>query len=193
MAKNTTTDGGYKLVRYRIIGTYGLLMHNPAGMQRGGEGKMGAKKIPTPEEEAAASVYKLPTGQLYVKADAIRSAAIDAVKGRKIGKQFASRLFSSCLFITDEFCPLANGKPITTYEVDTRRAVVQGNGIMRSRALVRKWECEIELEYDPDFLSVENLTEALNLAGKTVGIGDYRPRPPKGKGGPYGRFRAELL
>lgn len=63
-------------------------------------------------------------------------------------------------------------------------------GIPRSRPLIAAWSLEIPLEVDRDILvHLEPLTELLNAAGKYPGVGDYRP----GKGGTFGRFRAELM
>jgi hypothetical protein len=172
----------------------GLLMHNPAGMQS--SKGLNRKVIPTPEEEAERSSYRLPTGQLYVKAAAFRSALIEALKGRRIGKNSASKVAASVVFTTEECCPLANGKVLKNYEIDLRRAVIQGQGVLRARACVPSWHCEVEFEYDPDFVTPEIILEGMQLAGRLVGVGDYRPRGPvwsKGTGGPYGRFTVEQI
>jgi len=181
----------YLEIKIAVEGISPLLMNNPQSMTMTGNG-LNSKKIPSPEDEASAKVYILPNRQLYVPAIAFRSAIIDAVTGRRIGKATARRVSGAALFVLEEFCPLVdpeNGKPIKKYSIDIRRAVVQGNGVMRARPRIDRWATTMVFEYDPDFLSKENIFEAVELAGKIVGVMDYRPRPPKGKGGPFGRFK----
>jgi hypothetical protein len=192
--KTATQTETQPKIKFRLTPIHALLMHNPAGM-RSPDGTMGRRKIPTPEQEAEASCYRLPSGQLYMKSDAIRAAVIKATQGRKIGKFSAKKIFGACLFSAQEVCPLftKNGEPLTTYSVDVQRAVVQGQGVMRARAKISDYVMEVEFYYDPEFLNRSNIEEAIQLAGKIIGIGDYRPDCPKGVGGPYGRFRAELV
>lgn len=181
-------------VRFRLTGmTPGIMMHNPASMRApGGDGRASRKKIPTPEEEAETGAYKLPSGQLYVSSDAIRECMVSGGKGYKIGKDFATSLLKSTVFAIEPFCPLVDpetGEAIHDYEIDTRRVVIQKASIMRSRPLVPQWATEVELEYDPDFVNPNNIEDALGVAGRRVGLWEYRPE----KGGPFGRFTVEKV
>ena len=47
---------------------------------------------------------------------------------------------------------------------------------------------QVPLEIDTAILRPEQVDEALNLAGRIIGIGDYRPE----KGGGFGRFSAAI-
>lgn len=190
-------------IRFLVSNTSPLLMHNPASMVApagDGNATVQRKQIPSPEKEAAASAYRLPSGQLYMQAEAFRSSFIDGVRGQKIGKASAPAIFSAALFVIDgdgkDRCGLVDerGTPITEWLIDTRRAIIQDNGIMRSRAKILSWWCVLELEYDPILLNPQNILQAANSAGRVVGVGDYRPKPKKSgsKGGPYGRFVAVL-
>jgi hypothetical protein len=185
---------------YRIVGLSPLLQHAPNGMNARSE-RLGRKDIPSPEQEAAAGAYRLPDGQMGHPACAFRSAMLEACKGRRIGKWSAKTIMQGAVFnVPDQvLLPLEHpdtGKPLTEYEVDVRRVVVQGNGIMRARPRLDKWAGFVTLEIDPNFITpdrMEMLTELLNIGGRTVGVGELRPKPPKGIGGPYGRFEAELV
>ena len=190
-----------KIATFRITGMSPLLMHNPAGGMSAPSKDLKVKKIPSPEEEAEASTYRMPSangdkGQLYAPSIALRSSLIDGGLNQKLGKESLRGLLAQVVFVVDEFCPLTHpdtGEPLVDYEVDTRRAVIQGNGIMRSRAKLPEWATEISLEYDPDLIETRHILAAFELAGRRVGILDYRPRCPKGKGGPFGRYQAELV
>jgi hypothetical protein len=193
-----------KIAKFVITGSGGLLMHNPAGMRASsGEIERGGRKIPLPYDEAKAGLYVLPSGigQLYVKSDWFREAGLIAASDVKDptrkGRATLTRRFSASVFLTRDHCPLFRAsdptKPITDkdedWEVDTRRVVVQKNGILRSRPKIADWRCVLELEYDEALMQPELIVAVLQHAGKFPGVGDYRV----GKKGPFGRFEGELL
>jgi len=81
-----------------------------------------------------------------------------------------------------------NGKPVTDseedWEVFVKRVVVQRQGVMRARPLIREWAANVEFEYDDGMIQPPLICAVINRAGKFPGVLDYRP----GVGGPYGRF-----
>ena len=183
------------IVKFRVTSISPLLMHNPAGMARTGEG-FGKKTIPTPEAEAKRSVYQTGDGQLYIEATAFRSSILDACMGRRIDKVAAKGRLQGALFCLSDRCLLRDPeteKAITEYVIDTRRAVVQRSGVMRSRARVNSWQADVAFEYDPEMLSPKAVSDVFQLAGRTCGVLDYRPKGGAGKGGPFGRYEIELL
>ena len=155
---------------------------------------MGTKKIPSPEEEAASKVYAEKNGrgkpELYAKSIWFRSALMRATVGKRIGKVGAKTMVSAGVFIVEDHIPLMTkkGKPITDYEINVSRAVVQKAGIMRARPEIREWCCRLPLEIDDEFITPGQVLELMNVAGKLAGAGDWRPE----KGGHHGRFSAEL-
>jgi hypothetical protein len=190
------------LIRYRVVGREpGLLMSNPRTSMLPSSGSTrGVKKIPTPTEEAATRVYSDADGNFWFPAEAFRSAVIDASSGYKYGRLFATNQFKKGLMHVEETVALIDpetGDPLRQYEIDVRRAVIKGQGVMRARPLVKRWAAVIEFEYDDDFVQEAWIDEQMERAGKVIGIGDYRPSPPKfsttGKGGRFGRFTVERL
>lgn len=179
-------------VTYRVTGTSPLLMHSPASMSKAKDGGPKAKHIPTPEEEAEAGAYRMADRQLYFPATGFRSSLVSGGKGRKIGKSFATTLLAATVFETTIAVPLIDPttkEPLFDFLIDTRRAVVQRQGISRSRPLLGEWEGLVEFEYDTDFLKVDWISEVFEVAGKIVGVGDYRPE----KRGRFGRYSVELV
>jgi hypothetical protein len=93
----------------------------------------------------------------------------------------------------DGYVALMRGKkPIaaTDYVIDTRRAVVQKQGILRSRAkIVLPWWLEFILDWDEETLPQkfpDSLKEdILPSGGRVIGLLDYRPE----KRGWFGRFK----
>lgn len=187
------------IVKMRVKGISAILMHNPLAMRKGGAMERGGKKIPEPYDEAVASLYVLPDKQLYIKSDAFREAgliaAADIRDPTRKGRTTMTRRFAASVFLSTEFCRLErpDGTPITSadsdWEIDTRRAVVQKNGILRSRAKVSNWECDLEFEYDYDTIEPYLVTEIMNNSGKYPGVLDYRV----GKKGPFGRYAVTII
>src|SRR5262245_42005811 len=126
---------------FRLRSISPALMHSPAGM-RPKETKVGTKTIPTPEVEAEAALYRLSNGQLYWPSENILSSLIKGCTGKRIGKRGASALVQAGVFVSEIESPLFDpetNKPITTWEIDSRRVVVQRQGIVRSRARIAQW------------------------------------------------------
>lgn len=176
--------------KFRVTGDFPLLTHNPAQMRRS-DGGVKSKKIPSAEEEAEAGLYKIDEG-FALPSVSFRSALLNGLKNKKVGKASAISVFQAAVFNIDEHCLLIDGKgkPIKEYNIDTRRAVVQRQGILRSRPRFEKgWGCLLELEIDTDMVSPEQVVEHLNNAGLVIGVGDFRIE----KRGPFGRFHVELV
>ena len=52
-----------------------------------------------------------------------------------------------------------------------------------------EWKCSILVEYMENFISLEDVTMLLSIAGKSVGVLGFSPRAKSG--GPFGRFSVE--
>ena len=67
------------------------------------------------------------------------------------------------------------------YAFIVRACVNNGKkSIMRTRAIFRSWACAFTMSFDPQILSDSAVCEAWIEAGRTRGLGDWRPK--------YGRF-----
>lgn len=174
-------------IKITVDGLTALLLHNPAGMGTGNDGlSVKGKNIPTPHEEAEAGAYRMPDGQLALPSFAFRGALLSAAKGRKLGKAFATAIVRGSVFVTSELTPLwhPDGSPLKEYEIDARRARVGTAGITRCRPKLDPWSAVVEFEADPEFIAEDTVRELLGIAGRTIGVGDFRPE----KTGPFGRF-----
>ncbi len=182
-----------KIVVFQITGTSPLLQNNPADFI----GNDGDDTITTGKpkyddaEEARRRLYKDPEGQFCHPSEAFTKSMIRAVTGKKIGKMTATSALKGSVFIVEPFAIIedAKGKPATKYTIDKRPVVIGKARIPRCRPCWNKWYMRVPLEVDTAILLPENVEEALLLAGRTVGIGDYRPE----KGGGFGRFTAKII
>ena len=62
--------------------------------------------------------------------------------------------------------------------------VVQRARILRTRAKFDEWAVTFTVEVDPELVDKEQLASWLDIAGRRIGLGDWRPE----KSGHYGRF-----
>lgn len=179
---------------FEVTGISPILMNNPAYMAQRPTGRTNVKTIPTPEEEAKRSLYRRDNGTLYGPALGFRSGILEAAKGRRIGKKAANTILAGAVFCLYEEVSLYHPKtkkPITDkqYIIDSRRCVLKGkDGIIRSRAKIMEWACEVEFEVDSELVDVRIIEEIFQLAGKIIGYLDYRPQ----KKGFFGRYEVQL-
>jgi hypothetical protein len=167
-----------EIVKVSIKGVSPLLMHRFPMV----EIKNIEKK--SMEEQAEISAYRCPdTNQLYIPGVAIRQSLINGAaysKGKK--NSSLSKSAAACVLIFPERCLLGLEK----YEIDSRPVVIRATKgrIIRHRPRLDKWQCQFELEYDPDLLKEEQVRTIVDDAGSRVGLLDFSPRCK----GPFGRF-----
>lgn len=179
-------------ITFTIMGTTPLLTHNPSSMQQASG--TGRKKIPTPEEEAEAGTYRLPDRTLGFPAGGIRRSILDGATGLRVNRKAAKPFLAGSLLVADPMFPVLDGEgDPARYAIDTQRAVVQHQGIMRSRPRIDlPWLIPCVFAFNQiieERLLEPLLTEALREAGRIVGIGDYRVQ----KMGTYGCYQAEQI
>lgn len=128
-----------KTIKAKIKGVgLGVLLHNPAGMGQSN----GKKVIPTAEQEAAAGCYwtedktsvAVPSWNLF-------QALVKAAAAWKDGKTTMSRVVAGGVTVEPPMLSFGTKE----YAIDTRRAVVQRQGILRSRPLLKDWQLEFDL------------------------------------------------
>ncbi len=173
-------------IRVIIDGRTPLLTHNPEAMGQGAKTKRGTR-IPEPADEAEAGCYRMENGALAIKGEAPRAAILNAASEWKMKKQATMKSRLSHITVLEELIPLLDhaGNPLTSYEIDRRRAIVVRQGIIRARPKFNEWSCTFTIEYDPALVAEPKLVvDILQDAGGRVGIGDYRPKC----NGWFGRF-----
>ena len=167
----------------------GLLMHkfsNEAAAQLSSVIKKVSKKRGSEEEEAEKAAYRLENGNLYLPAEHFLSAIIEAgatlqIQGK--GKSTYKKVFKGQLDVTPDCITLhdSNDNPIKNFEVDKRPVVIQTSRIMRYRPFIKKWMATFQVIVNDDAIPISVVQEAIQEAGKSKCVGDYRPR--------FGQFR----
>lgn len=181
------------LVDCEIEGLAPLLQHRfatpeLADLTQGGRRVTGAVDY---SEEWREYLYRTPGGKIGQPAIHIEQAMIKAAGAFKItGRRGATykELFKASVFVTPEVLSheIALPETLTTNAeeavyLDIRPVVIQKARVVRLRPALRKgWRLSFVIEVVDDQIPAPMLREVLELAGKTGGIGDYRPR--------FGRF-----
>jgi hypothetical protein len=175
--------GLYRLV---FVGISPLLSHNPASMQTQRRGK--GKEIPSAEDEAEAGTYRLEDGSCGLPGIAFRNGIVQAGAAWRQPRGRASMApLLEHIDVEETLIPLctADGSPVTSYEIDVRRAMVQRQGILRARPKFREWGGFYTVSYDEALISDPAILRDIAAdAGTRIGVGDFRGG---GKKGSFGR------
>jgi hypothetical protein len=127
-------------------------------------------------------VYRIDTGELAIPGEYIRQSIIHAAKFKqdpRSPRKSAMDLYKASIVSLTSLASL--GTKDWGYEHKCR-VVVQRNGITRVRpAMKAGWLATFQLMVNtPEYISPQALHETLAMAGRLVGVGDFRPS--------YGRF-----
>jgi hypothetical protein len=173
-------------VRVTIDGITPLLTHNPASMGASAPAMRGGR-VPLPEDEAEAGVYRMPDGTCALKGESFRAACLGAAGAWKMKKSSARSRLSHIIVVEDLLAlQRRDGTAVGDYTIDARRARVQKQGIIRHRPRFEEWSVTFTIEYDPVLVPDPKLIiDILADAGSRVGVGDYRPAC----NGWFGRFQ----
>lgn len=180
-----------EIVTFTIIGMSPLLQNNPAefiGKDAADEMSRG-KKVYKDDDEAALRVYRRADGSYQHPSESFVKSMLKAVSGMKFGKKFATQILKGSVFIVEPFCVIEDdkGRPATKYAIDRRPCVVGKARILRCRPCWHPWSMKLALDIDTALIQRSQVAQCLSLAGRTIGIGDYRPE----RGGGFGRFKVE--
>jgi hypothetical protein len=180
-------------VKVRIEGTAPLMQHrfpipDLANLSKGGKKNTGVTDF---SQEWREYLYVNKDGDIFQPAIHIETAMVKAAANFKIqgkrGKTFKD-LVSANVFID----PLEISHGIKIPEeldadadkilyLDIRPVVIQRARVIRLRPTFKPgWKLDFTINVIDDQMPFEVLNDILVLAGKTVGIGDFRPR--------FGRF-----
>lgn len=177
----------------RVKGVSAMMQHrfpvpDLSDMSKGGTRSTGAKDY---TQEWREYFYETASGEIYQPAAHFEGALVKAAAGFKVtgkrGKTYKD-LFRAAVFVTPD--QILHGIKVPTeldadadkpLYLDVRPVVVQRARVVRIRpAFKAGWELGFAIEVIDDQIQPQIVNDILILAGRTVGIGDYRPK--------FGRF-----
>ena len=192
-------------LRVTIKGTSPLIMHNgTAGLDKRSAynkekaeitAKKGANRTEADDErlrllECLTSFWLDDDGAPTIPHAALRAVIENGARKLKQGPQVREGLIVDSIerFVHDKGMG-ESLEAIADAAEFTVPVVVQRNRIERTRVKFDKWECTFVVDVDPELVDAEQLTTWLDIAGRRVGLGDWRPQ----KSGHYGRFQVESI
>jgi hypothetical protein len=119
----------------------------------------------------------------------IEAMIVSAAKKNRMGQQVRANLF------VDGNSPIIHDGPRTADAIWKFKALdknpyisrvpvfVNQSRVMRTRPIFPDWSLEFIVHYKPSVLNLENVVEFVTIAGRDIGLSDWRPK--------YGRFEIE--
>lgn len=149
----------------------------------------GPKRAKDPEQDYQDAFYRLPNGKPGFPVIAFKAAAVNAAIRftSKILKGTEVRGFFRIQGVQSEQGELVEiiGEP--RMREDMVR-IAGGTADIRYRPEFVKWGVKLNILYNPDMISLEQLFNLFNMAGFGVGVGEWRPE----KDGQYGMFHVKI-
>lgn len=180
--KQAIEDGAPYAAHVALQGTADMLFHrwNCEAVDEKAKAAKNSKAKKTDDIESY--VWRNDTGELCVPGEYLRQSIIHAAKFKqdpRSPRKSAMDLFKAGVV---SLTPLASLGTSEWDYLDTRRVMVQRAGINRTRPAMRVgWRAEFDLQIlTPEYIGQELLLDVMSMAGRLVGVGDFRPT--------YGRF-----
>jgi len=152
-----------------------------------------ARPVRMPDEEYRASLYPLhgkPDGHYGFPASAFKQASIFAcshVEGvTKVQVKGAFHVLGDLVELLD---PLTNKPAHPHMQTDPVR-IGMGTSSLAYRGVFDTWAAWLEIRYNANVMTAEQIVNLLNTAGFCSGIGEWRPSSPKRPGG-HGMFHVK--
>jgi len=131
-----------------------------------------------PERDFRDSLYVLPDGRYGFPIIGFKAAAVTACTSIGSMTKVAAR---QAFHVDGEYAVIEGDEP--TMREDMVR-VGMGTADIRYRGEFRNWWTTIDIKYNANVLSAEQILNLMQTAGFAVGVGEWRPE----RDGQYGRF-----
>ena len=138
------------------------------------------------ELECQVSLWLDESGAPTIPEGAIRACIEQAARKLKQGPQVREGMIvteTAFTYDTDRYGSTV--EEVGKSAQFTVPVVVQRQRILRTRAKFDDWSCTFVVDTDPELVDGTQLEAWLDIAGRRIGLGDWRPQ----KSGQYGRFK----
>jgi hypothetical protein len=190
-------------IKFRFVGASPLLMHSDRSVDTLDEGTRALKKLTSIKKKTEEIERQIMRAEWelglyfdaklgpYLPTHNLRASLEEGARVNRLGMDV-----KKATVILTEREPLQYTGPRTIEGLwaggvnhRDRRSVGQvGKRIMRTRPLFLDWSVSFELLFDSEVIQRDKLVTAAEIAGRLVGLGDYRPSC----GGTFGRFNVEV-
>ena len=179
------------LAKLTIQGTSPMMQHNWSEkakkmMRDKHQGKKTKnREVRDVHQEFLDAHYRTEDGGYGIPVKAVKKCVISAAhKDLGIEKTLVAKAFFVRCNDANGVIPIQADDPIMDEDVVR---VGMGSTDLRYRPRFASWRCDLEIEFDGDLLTEEDIINLVNRAGFGVGIGESRPE----KKGDLGRFEVD--
>ncbi len=177
-----------KIYNVTITGITPLLMNRPSQLEISDKSKDVKRETKTPEGIAEGKLYADSEGKIYLPSTWFRGALVEAGKQKKMGGKGSSKAtYSKAVGSSVSIEPFEIVMKKSNWEVFSILAVnptTHGRNILH-RPQFKKWEADMQVQFEEEQIEPSVLKEIFDIAGKFVGVGDWRPA----KKGMFGKFQ----
>jgi hypothetical protein len=170
-----------------IEGTSPLLMNRPSQLDIGDKSKTAKRETNTPLEIAETKLYQDSEDRIYIPATWFQGCIVEAGKQKKMmGKGSSKATYSKVAGSGVEINPfeiILNSK-WDVFSILAVNPTTKGRNVLH-RPQFKKWKVDFEVSFDDEQIEVHVMKELFDIAGRSVGIGDWRPA----KKGRFGKFQ----
>lgn len=181
-----------------IEGTSPLIMHSTRGMDKSNEdvikiselnAKRGTSKTIADEQRVAQLETQLAlwldeSGKITIPPQALRSCIETAARKLKHGPLVREGLIVEFGVDFDHTVEGDTIEEIAANAMFTTDVVVQRSRVLRSRPKFDRWTARFVVDCDDSLIDKPKLVQWMDIAGRRIGLGDWRPA----KSGVFGRF-----
>lgn len=137
-----------------------------------------------PQADYEASFYRDRDGDIALPVLMIKNAIVSAVRNVE---GLTMTLIKGALFCRGDIDGYAKVKFGEKNMREDMVRVGMGTADIRFRGEVKDWSITFDIVYNPTVISEEQILSLLDLAGFSVGVGEWRPQ----KSGDYGTFKVK--
>ena len=135
-----------------------------------------------PEEEYLASIHLTLDGRPGIPARSFKACAVDAAND--VGLQKTK--MKSAFHVEGDILPLINFIGPQMREDSVR--LESGVASLAYRAMFPEWQVDLNIIYNAGVITAAHLINLFRTAGFGIGVGEGRPKSPKGCGMGWGMF-----
>lgn len=175
-----------EMITIRIRGLSPLICNAFSEEKRDGilndqvKGKKANREKKDPDSIFLDCLYPSQNGDYVFPANGLKKAAINAA--HTFAEQIPKTKVRGAFYIPTEWLIIEGSKPRSRSD---RVRVARGTLDIRIRAEFPEWEMSVPIQYDKNgVLTTEQIIKLFQIAGFSVGIGDWRPQCD----GTFGRF-----
>lgn len=191
--------------RIRVRGVSPIITHNGAAgldtrsaanvekaqiAKKRGSNRTEADEVRLRELECLTSLYLDESGAPTLPEAAFRSNIEAAARTLRQGPQVREGLVVEEVEVFDYDRALGTTAEELARNVQFTVGVRVGQSrVLRTRARFEEWAATFRVDVDPELVDREQLLVWLDIGGRRLGVGDWRPQ----KSGQYGRFEVEAI